>query len=196
MIIGCTDLLQNVLGGNSFKHILFGRLLHFAANQQFVQYKVGLFEIENNIQFTDLWIERYLNCLLNNNKIRQYITHASKIFVQQLNVSVNDLERQQFVVVLFDGTAKVQTRVSLPENKTNRQKHNSIQTKNHTIFSYLLYTILQSFHSRNEHIFGFLARMVVISSRVIFFFTLSGCATYHFCSRNLPCRLNNSINSI
>lgn len=42
----------------------------------------------------------------------------------------------------------------------------------------------------------YLARMVVISSRVIFFFTLSGWATYHFCSRSLPCRLNSSINNI
>lgn len=41
-----------------------------------------------------------------------------------------------------------------------------------------------------------LAKIVVINSRVIFFFTLSGWATYHFCSRSLPCRLNNNMNSI
>ncbi len=39
---------------------------------------------------------------------------------------------------------------------------------------YLLYTILRSFHSRKLHILGFLARIVVMSSRVIFFFVLSG----------------------
>lgn len=61
---------------------------------------------------------------------------------------------------------------------------------------YLLYTILTSFHSKKLHIFGFLARIVVISSRVIFFFNLSGCATYHFWSLNLPWRLNRSINCI
>lgn len=61
---------------------------------------------------------------------------------------------------------------------------------------YLLYTILQSFHSRNEHIFGFLANIVVISSRVIFFLTLSGYAMYHFCNRSFPCRLKSSIKSI
>lgn len=42
----------------------------------------------------------------------------------------------------------------------------------------------------------YLAKIVVINSRVIFFFTLSGCATYHFCNRNLPWRLNNNINNI
>lgn len=40
------------------------------------------------------------------------------------------------------------------------------------------------------------AKIVVINSRVIFFFNLSGWATYHFCNRSLPCRLNNSINNI
>lgn len=38
--------------------------------------------------------------------------------------------------------------------------------------------------------------MVVMSSRVIFFLSLSGWATYHFCKRSLPCRLNSSINCI
>ena len=61
---------------------------------------------------------------------------------------------------------------------------------------YLLYTILRSFHSRKLHIFGFLANTMVTSSLVIFFFCLSVWASYHFCSRSLPCRLNSNINCI
>lgn len=61
---------------------------------------------------------------------------------------------------------------------------------------YLLYTIFKSFHSKKLHIFGFLASIVVIRSLVIFFFVLSGWATYHFCKRSFPWRLNNSMNCI
>lgn len=42
----------------------------------------------------------------------------------------------------------------------------------------------------------YLAKIVVINSRVIFFLTLSGWATYHFWSRSFPCRLNNNMNNI
>lgn len=72
-----------------------------------------------------------------------------------------------------------------------------ISSKNlHDVLIYLLYTILRSLHSRKEDILGFLAKMVEISSRVIFFFSLSGWASYHFWRRSLPCRLNNNINCI
>ena len=53
-----------------------------------------------------------------------------------------------------------------------------------------------SFHSRKLHIFGFLTRIVAMSSRAIFFFVFSGCAVNHFCSRSLPWRLNSSMNCI
>lgn len=62
--------------------------------------------------------------------------------------------------------------------------------------NYLLYTTLTSFHSKKLDIFGFRASIVVINSRVIFFFSLSGCATYHFCKRSFPWRLNSNINCI
>lgn len=44
--------------------------------------------------------------------------------------------------------------------------------------------------------YTYLAKMVVISSLVIFFFNLSGWATYHFCNRNFPCRLKSNMNNI
>lgn len=58
--------------------------------------------------------------------------------------------------------------------------------KDYAITMYLLQTTLTSFHSKKLDIFGFRANIVVISSRVIFFFNLSGWATYHFCKRNFP----------
>eukprot|EP01136_Pigoraptor_vietnamica_P023433 Opistho-1_new@75530 len=58
--------------------------------------------------------------------------------------------------------------------------------------AYRLYTILYSFHSRKLHILGFRERMVVVSSRMIFFLSFWGSAWYHFCRRTLPCRLNSS----
>ena len=38
-------------------------------------------------------------------------TYTSKVFVEQLDVSVDDLKDDELVVALLDGTAKVETRV-------------------------------------------------------------------------------------
>jgi hypothetical protein len=38
-------------------------------------------------------------------------TYASKVLVEQLDVSVDDLEDDELVVALLDGAAKIQTRV-------------------------------------------------------------------------------------
>lgn len=64
------------------------------------------------------------------------------------------------------------------------------------LFTYLLYTILRSLHSKKLHILGFLASMVCTRSLEIFFLSLSDRGTYHFCNRSFPCRLNNSMNCI
>lgn len=73
----------------------------------------------------------------------------------------------------------------------------SLSSKCHILCKiYLLYTILRSFHSRKLDILALRWRTTLISSLVIFFFCLSGCATYHFCNRSFPCRLNNNINCI
>lgn len=39
-------------------------------------------------------------------------THTSKVFVQQLHVSVDDLQGDELVVLLLNGTAEVQAGVS------------------------------------------------------------------------------------
>lgn len=128
---------------------------------------------------------------------------------------MNDFQCKQLVVILFDRTTEIQARVS-GIGKSIFYRWSCKWTR---FVLYLLYTILHSFHSRNEHIFGFLfwihgknnclvpigvnwfqrkylAKIVVMSSRVIFFFTLSGYAWYHFWRRSFPCRLNRSMNCI
>ena len=64
--------------------------------------------------------------------------------------------------------------------------------RTYRFIAYLLYTTLSSLYSRMLHILDLLERMVWTSSRCIFFFSLSGKAWYHFCSRTLPCRLNSN----
>lgn len=44
-------------------------------------------------------------------------THTAKILVQQFNVSVDDLEGYQFVLLVFYSTAKIQTGISVNETK-------------------------------------------------------------------------------
>lgn len=46
-------------------------------------------------------------------------THTSKVFVQQLHVSVDDLEGDELVVLLLDGAAEVQAGVSA--NRTEQE---------------------------------------------------------------------------
>ena len=74
--------------------------------------------------------------------------------------------------------------------------HRSVELLHISQITRLLYTIFRSFHSRKLHIFGFRDNIIVISSLVIFFFSLSGWASYHFCSLSLPWRLNSNINCI
>lgn len=49
LIILATDLLQQVLGGDGFQHILLAGLLQFATQHQLVQDEVGFLEIENDV---------------------------------------------------------------------------------------------------------------------------------------------------
>ena len=53
-----------------------------------------------------------------------------------------------------------------------------------------------SLYSKKLHIFGFLERIIVVRSLVIFFFSFSVIALYHFCNLNLPCLLNSSMKLI
>lgn len=81
----CFVLLQDVLGRDRFENVLFGRFLDLAADEQLVQDEVSLFEVEDDVQ----------------------LANTSKVFVQQFYVSVDDFQREQLVIVLFDCTTKV-----------------------------------------------------------------------------------------
>ena len=47
--------------------------------------------------------------------------YTAKVFVQQLDISVNDLESNEFVVISIDSTAEVQTSISEQERKEEKQ---------------------------------------------------------------------------
>lgn len=41
-----------------------------------------------------------------------YVTHTSKIFVQELHISVDDLQRDELIVLILDRAAEIQTCIS------------------------------------------------------------------------------------
>ena len=42
-------------------------------------------------------------------------THTAKVFIQQLHISVDDLQGDELIVLVLDGTAEVQTGVSVTQ---------------------------------------------------------------------------------
>ena len=69
-------VLQAVLCSNDSKHILLAALLHFSSDQQLVEDKVGLLEVEDDVQLADVAV----------------------VLVHLLNVAVDDFERDQLIV--------------------------------------------------------------------------------------------------
>ena len=53
-IVGCTDLLEDVLGRDGLQDVLLGRFLDLTAHQQLVQDEVRLLEVEDDVQLADL----------------------------------------------------------------------------------------------------------------------------------------------
>lgn len=96
--------MQDVLGRDRFENVLFGRLLDLAADEQLVQNEVSLLKVEDDVQLANLkniWITVSLVCKT------IVTTYTPKVFVQQFYVSVDDFQREQLVIVLFNRTAKV-----------------------------------------------------------------------------------------
>jgi len=83
--------LQQVLGGDGFKDVLFASLLDVAAQKKLVQHEIRLFEIENDVELAD----------------------GAKVFVKQLDVSVDYFQRQKLIVRVLDGAAEVERGVPL-----------------------------------------------------------------------------------
>lgn len=48
-----------------------------------------------------------------------YGTYASKIFVQQLYISVDDLQGDKFIILILYSTAEIQAGISKPETVFN-----------------------------------------------------------------------------
>ena len=69
-------IFQTILLADAPQHIFLAALLHFAGQEEFVQDEICLLEVEDNVQ----------------------LAHIAIVFVHLLNVSVNNLEGDQFVV--------------------------------------------------------------------------------------------------
>lgn len=69
-------VLQAVLCPNDPKNVLLAALLHFAGDQQLIQNKVGLLEVEDDVQLADVAV----------------------VLVHLLDIAVDDLERDQLIV--------------------------------------------------------------------------------------------------
>jgi hypothetical protein len=77
-VLGLTHLhvLEAVLLTDAAEHVLFAALLHFACQQKLVEDKVGLLEVEDDVE----------------------LAHVAVVFVHLLDVAVDNFERDQLVV--------------------------------------------------------------------------------------------------
>jgi len=69
-------VFQAILLANAPQHIFLAALLHLTGQEEFVQDEICLLEVEDNVQ----------------------LAHIAIVLVHLLNVSVNNLESDQFVV--------------------------------------------------------------------------------------------------
>ena len=112
---------------------------------------------------------------------------------------MDDLEREELVVVRVDRHGKVQARVPVARTSVTRAhtRENTISIAaricRHADGTYRLYTILRSCHSRMLHILVLRLRTVVTISRVILDASLAEYGVNHLARRTLPWRLNRSI---
>lgn len=60
----------------------------------------------------------------------QQMTHTSEVFVEEFNVSMNDLQSEQLVVALFYSTAEVKTCVSVGRTTDKSLEELQIETQN------------------------------------------------------------------
>merc|ERR1719507_2805297 len=89
--LGCFLLLKQILGSDGLENILLGRLLDLASNQKLIEHEVGFLKVEDYVK----------------------LAHTSKVLVQQLNITVDDLQCNQFVISGINCRAEVETGVSL-----------------------------------------------------------------------------------
>lgn len=130
---------------------------------------------------------------------------------------MDNLESNQFIVVLVDTRNKKQTRVSFVPNKHRYKLLSLCGILNRTFVCYLRYTIFwsiektsKSFHSsqypetvypsplysKKLHILTRRAKTNWVASLMIFAFSFGGMVMNHFVRRTLPWRLTKSIQFI
>lgn len=125
-------LLQQVGLLDGLQHVLLGRLLGLSAQQELIQDEVCLLKVEDNIQLAHLWghntnssgseilssLKTVDYTLWSPHTLNQRVaceafeTYTSEIFVQQLYISVDDLQSDELVILILHCTAEIQTRIS------------------------------------------------------------------------------------
>lgn len=134
-------LLQQVGLLDGLQHVLLGSLLGLSTQQELIQDEVGLLKVEDNIQLAHLWghgnrdssrseelLTKRLKTLDFCSTIPQHVTcgvwetHTAKIFVQQLHISVDDLQGDQLIILVLDCAAEIQARVSTKSSTAEKDK--------------------------------------------------------------------------
>ena len=76
---------------------LFARLLHFPSDDQLVQDRIGFLKVENEIQLANL-----LSAPGTTRKMAN-VTHIPKVPIQNFDISMYSLQRDQLVISRRDG---------------------------------------------------------------------------------------------
>lgn len=84
------DIFLRILLSNNTQDTLFTTFLQLAIHDQLVEHEIGFLEIEDEVEFTDI----------------------PKILVERLDVSMDDFERQELVVVRVDACDEEETGVA------------------------------------------------------------------------------------
>ena len=96
-----SNLLKQILGSDGLENILFGRLLDLASDQKLIEHEVGFLKVEDYVKLAHLEILLKKSVFrFSASKVisRRKKTHTSKVLVQQLNIAVDDLQCNQFVI--------------------------------------------------------------------------------------------------
>lgn len=68
-------------------HTLLGAVLDIPTHQKLIQDKEGFFKVEDDVK----------------------LTYSAKVLVQELYISVDQLQYDQFIVLALDGAAEIET---------------------------------------------------------------------------------------
>ena len=86
--------MHEVLQSDGIQNVLLGGLLHLASQQELIQDEVGLLIVVDDVQLTD----------------------TARVLVKQLNIVVDDLKSDQFIIRVLNSTTEVEAGIALVDN--------------------------------------------------------------------------------